>query len=200
MPDDLPVPVRTLEALPAIRDAIGELDAQRKTLAEAGEVELLGHGAADLATLIADLNLLLRAVKSDVAKLLIAAHQGRGLPKMDLPGVGRIDVPGGSEWRGWDSERLLRHLVFGALPYWAEFAIDPETGEVLSPSPSEVAESIVQTLLDCLPITASTGWKRGSKDPATGEMTGLRGYGIRLEDFAEKVDKPRLARLPKREN
>ena len=104
-----------------------------------------------------------------------------------------IDVPGGSERKGWESRRLLHKLI-------RDVVADPDTGELRTfDGPLDVADAITAVIEDCLPITASTGWKVGSKNKVTGEWdNGLRGRGIDPDEWCDVIDKPRLAVVPKR--
>lgn len=182
---------RTSNALEVLRLAIVALDAQREVLLAAGDYETLAHGGADVEALIRDLGTLLNQVRRDVATLLDALPRKnrRAKPRVEVPGLGVVEVMGGNDWKRWDSERLLRHLIYATLV--------SEDGEVVSASPTEVADRIANMLVEVLPITESLGWRRGTKQP-DGTWSGLRGWGIDLEDWAERVGKPRLATIPKR--
>lgn len=183
---------RTTSALVAIRAAIADLDLQRRELVAAGDYVTLALGGADVATLIADLGILLDAVRRDLARLLDALPRKnrRAKPRVEVPGLGPVEVEGGSEWKQWRSEDLLTRLVYGCLVN--------DDGEVIDRPPLDAAEAIVAVLTSCLPLTESLGWRKGSKQP-DGTWSGLRGEGIDLEDYAVRTDKPRLAKLPKRQ-
>jgi hypothetical protein len=134
-------------------------------------------------------------VRRDVAQLMLAGHvdeggkRKRGNPKHEVAGLGVIDVPGGSEWKGWESERLLRDLITLAL-------IEPDGTYRSFDHPKDVADSVYETLVTCLPATASLQWRVGSIDKATGQPTALKAAGIDPNDYAERVDKERLAKIP----
>lgn len=186
-PDSLP-----LSGVAALRQGLMLLDDQRQALAAKGDIDSLAYGSADLAVIIGDLQTLNRSTRLDIAKLMLAAHEGkRGNPKHEVPGLGIIDVPGGHEWRDWESERLLRKLMTDAIT---------EDGELRHfDHPSEVVDRVYEVLVACLPVTASLGWRVGKFDKATEEWTGLRGAGIDPEDYANHAEKERLAQVPKRQ-
>lgn len=194
---------RQESALQLLRQAIGDLDVQRAELAAAGDYETLAHGGADVAALIADLGILLSQVRRDVAVLLDALprENRRAKPRAMVAGLGMVEVDGGTEWKGWESERLLRDLVVRALLVFtgltpAEWNAS-EDGDYVDESVGTITDAVCAVLLDCLPVTESLGWRRGQKQP-DGTYSGLRGQGIDLDDYAERTAKPRLAKFPKR--
>lgn len=194
--DDALIP---LEGVAALRRGLLTLDDQRQELARVGNVDDLAYGVADLGVVMDDLSNLRRAARDDIAKILLARQQEardrgekvRGNPKHEVPGLGVIDVPGGNEWKDWDSPRLLRKLMRDAI-------LD-EDGDLLHfDHPAEVVERVYEVISACLPITASLGWRVGQFDKTTEEWTGLRGAGIDPEDYATHAAKPRLAKVPNR--
>lgn len=185
-----------LSGVADLRRAFLVLDDERKTLAEAGDVDRLAYGVADIASIVGDLNTIKRSAEADIAAIMLAEHgERRGNPKHEVPGLGVIDVPGGTERKGWESRKLLERLV-------RDVVADPETGELRHfESPVDVAEAITAMIVDCLSITPSTAWKVGTKNTATGEWdNGLRGRGIDPGDWCDVVEKPRLAKVPKRQD
>lgn len=183
-------PPPPIDAVTALRRGLLQLDDQRAAMAQAGDYRNLAFGAADLAAIIADLSAIHRQARLDVARIIAATYEGPGVPKVLIEGLGEVKVPGGNERRGWDSEALLRKLV-------RELIID-EDGALRYETVTEAADAIVQLVLDVLPVSASTDWKVGQQDKATGEWSGLRGYGIDPADWCSEVAKPRLASIPKR--
>lgn len=189
-------PLYHLDALPILRSAVLALDDERTALVAAGDVDRLANGAADLKVLLGDLNAFLRGVRVDLARLLIARHEAEGgnpnrRPKVEVEGLGVVEVPSGRERKNWDSPGLLRHLITQAIA-------DPETGEMRTDSVPEAAGAILEVLMDCLPVTASLGWRVGTFDKATDTWTGLRKYEVELDAWSDEVEKERLAEIPKR--
>lgn len=190
--DDIP-----LDAITTIRRGLLQMDDARQELARQGDKDGLANGVADIALLVSDLSTIGRDARLDLARIMLAGHVDgdgeplRGNPKHEVEGLGVVDVPGGSEWKGWESERLLRDLMVDAIL---------DTDGMLLPfdHPSDVVTTIFDVLVACLPVTASLQWRVGTRDKATGIWSGLRGAGIDPEDYAERVEKDRLAKVPSR--
>lgn len=185
-----------LDGLRAIRSAMLDLDDQRLALVEAGDVDRLANGAADLKVVIGDLNTLHRNVRSDLAAMLIHRHEVEGgnpkrRPKVEVEGLGVVEVPSGRERKNWKSVELVRRLVTEAI-------VDTETGEMRHDSVPKAVAEILKVLEDCLPLTGSLGWRVGTFDKVSEEWTGLRGHGIDPDDWSDEVEKDRLAEIPKR--
>lgn len=192
-----------LSSVAALRRGLMALDDDRQALAKVGDVDTLAFGVADLTVLISDLQTLQRSARDDIAKVLLwnravenealeadGKKPKKGNPKHEVPGLGIIDVPGGNEWKDWDSPALLRRLMSEAIL---------ENGELRHfDHPNEVVDAVYDVLVACLPVTASLGWRVGQFDKVTEEWTGLRGAGIDPEDYASHTAKARLAVVPKR--
>lgn len=191
-PADMP-----LSGVAQLRRGLLALDDQRQALAEAGDVDTLALGTADLALVIGDLQDVQRSARRDIAQIMLAGHVDddgkpkRGNPKHEVAGLGVLDVPGGNEWKEWDSVRLLGDLIKLAM-------LEPD-GELRSfDHPLDVADAIRDVLVMCLPVTGSLGWRVGQFDKATEEWTGLKAAGIDPNDYANHTAKERLAVVPKR--
>jgi len=203
-PDDAKVvPVAQISPLRALRSALLALDDQRLELEAAGDWETLANGAADLNMLLADLRTMERDTKLGVARLLDAKWEAEGKlkrypdgrprtrPKEEVAGLGLVEVEGGMERKGWESEKILRRLIFTAIT-------TPDGEPVPFDGPGEVAEAIYAKVAACLPLTASLSWRVGQLDKATGQWSGLRGAGIEPGDVCEEVEKDRTVKVPKR--
>lgn len=175
------------EGLAHLRRGLLALDDQRQALYEAGDYERLANGGADLKIIVDELAVLLRTVRLNVGELVVDAYEGKGRPKVEVPGLGVVEVPSGTERTGWESERLLRDLMLSVI-------VDPDTGELLSGSAAEIVDALLPVLRSCLPLTASLGWRIGKE----ADGSGLIGHGFDPDDYSERVEKPRLAVLPKR--
>lgn len=175
-----------------LRASLTYLDDVRADLKLARDVDNLAHGAADVALIIGDLRALERQTKADIAEIMLEDHgTARGNPKRTVEGLGIIDVPGGNERKNWDSERLLRKIMLEAI-------ID-ENGEIMPGSPAELTDVLFKALVEVLPITPSLGWRVGSFDKATQQLTGLKGRGVDPDEWCENTPKQRLAAIPKKD-
>lgn len=181
------------DPLPILRKAALALDDQRADMVARRDKVGLANGSADLALFQSDLAAVQDAVRRDLARLMLEDHgDKRGNPKLEVDGLGVVDVPGGREWKKWESMKLMRRLAFSAI-------LD-DGGEVRADmAPSDVVEAVLEKLTACLPTGESVAWKVGQLDKATGEWSGLRGQGIDPEDYGDFEDKPRLAKIPKRD-
>lgn len=182
----LPEPIEPANALAALRAGLLAMDERRVMLKEAGDKFGLANGAADVRVVINDLSALERAAKGDLAELM--PRVGRALPRLEVPGLGTVEVRGGSDRKGWESERLLSLLL--------QKAIVDENGEVEDLSPLVVIARVFEVLKDCLPVTESLQWRGGRAD---GSAPGLRKYGLDPDEFCDVTEKPRLASIPKRQ-
>lgn len=195
MTDDLPIPAPTeIERPPsgvlALRQAIVALDDQRQAMTERKDVTNLAWGAADLAAVIADLQTLRRQVTADIATIVAEGYEGRGRLKVDIPGLGRVEVPSGNERKNWQSRELLRKVVWDVV-------FDPETGGYRYDTANEMVDAIIDAVERTMPVSGSTSWKVGQFDKATETWTGLRGQGIEPDDWCDVEAKPPLAVVPK---
>ena len=178
------------ETLLAVRQGIAELDRQREALVLADDKEALAWAAHDVDQVKRDLSDLLEAITSDLGRLMLQSHTGRGNPKLQVPGLGEVDVPGGNERKGWESAKLLHDLIWNAV-------YDENTGHVRHDSIFGAVDAVEQALLDTLPLSQSTAWKVGQKVAGSDEFKGgLRGRGIDPGDYCEETAKPRLAKIP----
>lgn len=188
--DLVPAPPPPPSAIGLLRAAVLAMDDQRAGMVKRGDTTALAWGGAQVALVAGDLADLLRQVRSDLAVLVENDYEGKGKAKLDIEGLGRVEIDGGWERKNWESAKLLRLLLLKAI-------VDPETGELTEAPPSVIVSRIFEVLNDCLPITGSLNWRTGSYDRATESFTGLKKYGVDDEDFCDRIDKPKLARIPK---
>lgn len=132
-------------------DDIARVAADADRLAEAGDVVALGGGLERLRGLLQQFRDLERHIEDHVAKLM----DSKELHEEGL----HLERRQSSNRKAWETEDLLRHLVGDVL-------VNPETGE-----------NVYRTLLDCLPLTRSLGWR----------VTGLRQHGIDPADWCEET-------------
>lgn len=181
--------VEPLGNLMSIRTGVMAMDERRAALAEAGDIDGLAIGAADLGDLVGDLQTVQRQARLDVARLLQATFTGTGRPKKEIPHLGVVEVPGGNERKEWKHDKVLREVVMGVV-------VDPETGEVTDHGgPVKTAEAILATLLE---VCGTFGWRVGTYDRSTDTWSGLRGLGIDPGDYCTEQEKERIATIPKR--
>lgn len=184
-----------------LRTVLAELDTQRAALAEAGDYEALAMGAQDLDTLLGDMRNILRSARLDLAEIIDdQADRHVGTNRVEIDGVGAVETRGGWTRKNWDSKRLLRTLLAKAIAEVPGERIVNEDGEVLDVAESATLAAITQVLEDCLPITGSLSWRSGEwPDHQTGsEGRGLKKHGVDDEAWCDRVEKPRMAIIPKR--
>lgn len=196
-------PERVNTGLEELRRAILSWDDQRQALAADGDYEGLAWGAQGLKALLDDLRQLHEDVRLDIGRIVddefAKPRQVRddgtitGPTKVEVPGLGLIQVNGGWTRKGWESERLIRKLLRDVAERCPERIVTPE-GEVISPDLSQLLEDIYQMLTTCCSLTASHPWRVGQRKGE--EVTGLLAYGVKDEDWCERVGKPRLASVP----
>lgn len=145
--------------LARLREAILAVDDQRQAMAEAGDLDNLARGLAQLRTLVGDLRQLSHAVEDDVARLMPAK-------RCEVEGVGAIEKRKGTDRKAWKWDDLLPLLV--------RMYLDPElTGEL--PSSSEAVERMRALITEVIGVTPSKGPR----------LTPLRGLGIDPDEYAE---------------
>lgn len=210
--DDALVPVGTIapidrtaisRAVQSLREFLVVLDNNRIALAEDGDDEGLANGAADIALLVKDLATINRDARLDIARVLDARWFAEGkmklrpdgtpsrLPEVEVEGLGRVKVAGGKERRDWESERLLRRVILGAI-------VDAD-GELIGGTPIEIADRIFEAVAATVPLGGSVGWKVGKWDAASKSFIGgLRGQGLDPSEYCDEVEKPRIATIPNR--
>lgn len=103
-------------------------------LAEAGDIEALGHGLADLREFRRALTDLERHVETHVADLMQE-------PQVNLGDDLVLERRKGADRKNWQSVELLRHLVGDQI-------VDVRTGE-----------NVFDLLCAVLPLTGSLGWR-----------------------------------------
>lgn len=145
--------------LAALREAILAVDDQRQALAEAGDLDNLARGLAQLRTLVGDLRQLAAATEDDVARLMPAK-------RVEVEGVGAIERRKGTDRRSWQWDDLLPLLV--------RLYLDPDlTGEL--PDAAEAVERMKALIVEVVGVTPSKGPR----------ITPLRELGIDPDEYAE---------------
>ena len=161
MTDLVPVTPIVPSAVQTLREQIAAADTQRQALVEAGDLDALAAGLAQLRQITADMRLLAQAVEDDVVSLMPDK-------RYTLQGVGTLERRKGTDRRQWDSLELARLLVLAEL-------VDPATGEIdRTGDPVEVVGRVVAALVACAPFTSSMGWR----------VTALRDRGINPDEWA----------------
>ena len=90
--------------------------------------------------------------------------------KVDVVGVGVVELRTGAKRKKWDSEALVSRLVRDAL-------YDPATGEARHASVAESVDAAVAAVTACAPFTGSMGWRAGA----------LRDHGIDPDEWCESA-------------
>lgn len=190
-------------AVQSLREFLVVLDDNRILLAEQGDEVGLANGVADITLLVKDLSTISRDARLDAARVLDERWLAEGkmklrpdgtpnrLPEVEVEGLGRVKVAGGKERRDWESERLLRRVILGAI-------VDGD-GELITGTVMEIAERIFQAVADAIPLGSSVGWKVGKWDAASKSFIGgLRGQGLDPSEYCDEVIKDRIATVPNR--
>lgn len=179
---------QNVDVIAGVRQLIMAMDDRRAELAEAGDVENLAHGAADVDLLIGEFSVVKRQAQADIAKVL--AEEGER--KREIPGLGIVEVKGGFDRKNWESAKVLHRVIM-------EVIVDKETGEFIPfGSPTDLADVVEAAIKVCLGMTGSTAWKVGEPKADGTYKGGLRSLGIDPTDYCDEVEKPRLAIIPKR--
>lgn len=204
---------RRAPALAAIQQAIGRMHAEAGELRLAGDYESLSMGGQDLEAVIDDLHTLHRDVKLYVAEIVDAheraarardaearAEAGKkplakndpdrslGSVRVEVEGVGAVEVNGGWDRKNWQSEKLLREIL---RRFFASYRLLDADGTVIDND--EAADALHAWLVEVMPVTPSMQWRVGKADGSNG----LRAFQINDEDYCDRTEKPRLARWPK---
>lgn len=204
---------RRVPAVQSLREVIGTLDDQAKALRAAGDYESLSAGGQDLELVVDDLAALMRDVKVYVAEIVderereYRAHDAEnraavgkaplkrndpdaplGPVRVEVEGVGAVEVNGGWDRKNWESERLLRDMLRRFL---ASYRLIDADGTMLHPE--NAVERLHAFLTEIMPVTGSMQWRVGKADGSNG----LRAFGVDETDYCERTEKPRLARWPK---
>jgi len=208
---------RRAPALAPIQNAIAQLHAEAMALRDAGNYEALSAGGQDIEVVIDDLHTLQRDVKLYVAGIVDEVERERrvrdaadretagkkpikrndpeaplGTVRVEIMGVGAVEVNGGWDRKNWESAKLLRRMLHVALDGLSIF--DAATGE----DARDIAlERVFEILNETMPVTPSMQWRTGvwPKDDKPG--TGLKKFAVDDADFCDRTEKPRLARWPK---
>lgn len=192
-----PEPVQ--HTLAVLRSAILAWDEERLRLAEAGDYEALAWGAQGLGALTSDLRQLHEDVRRDVAEI-VDDLQGNlssdgtyyyGVNRIEVPGLGLVEVNGGWTRTKWRSTELLRYLLRDIADHSPERIVTAD-GEIVDPAESELLARIADVLSETMPLNPSLSWRVGKTDGSTG----LRKHGVDSDDWCEKVPKVRLATVP----
>lgn len=189
------------EALRRFQAAVLALEDEVEALTAAGDYETLATGGQDLQVIAADMRDLMERVRRNIARI-VDEKQGQlssdgtyyyGINRVEVPGVGVVEVNGGWTRKNWASADLLRHLLATVLADTGEMIVTAE-GEVVDPAESATVAAIITVIRDTMPLTSSLSWKVG-----TDETKGLKKYGVDDRDWCERVPKVRLATIPKRD-
>lgn len=141
-----------------LRQAIARLDAERDQLAEAGNLDTLAVGLAQLRLLAKDLRTLTEAVEADVANMMPAKTH-------EIDGFGVLEVRTSTTRNQWQWESLWPALV--------RLTLDPEgTGEL--PELPTVVASMTSLVEQVIGLT-------GSKGP---RLTQLRALGFDPDEWS----------------
>lgn len=179
---------QNVDVIAGVRQLIMAMDDRRAELAEAGDIENLAHGAADVDLLIGEFSVVKRQAQADIAKVM--AEEGER--KREIPGLGIVEVKGGFDRKNWESAKVLHRVIMEAI-------VDKETGEFIPfGSPTDLADAVEAAIKVCLGMTGSTAWKVGEPKADGTYKGGLRSLGIDPTDYCDEVEKPRLAIIPKR--
>lgn len=179
---------QNVDVIAGVRQLIMAMDDRRAELAEAGDIENLAHGAADVDLLIGEFSVVKRQAQADIAKVM--AEEGER--KREIPGLGIVEVKGGFDRKNWESAKVLHRVIMEAI-------VDKETGEFIPfGSPTDLADAVEAAIKVCLGMTGSTAWKVGEPKADGTYKGGLRSLGIDPTDYCDEVEKPRLALIPKR--
>lgn len=183
--------------LRSLRAVLLQLDERRQELVEEDNVEDLAAGVQDLQTILFDIRAIEYQTRIDLAEM-IDRRAGRhtSVNRLEVDGVGALEVKGGWTRKGWRSNDLLRNLIAKALEEVDERIVDG-MGEIREVEDSESLDAIMEALTTCLPITASLSWRTG-QEKKDGTLTGLKAYGFDDEDYCERIEQPRLATVPKK--
>ncbi len=147
------------DALRALRRIITELDTERSSLLEAGDLDNLAIGLSAIRTLIGDLRMLADATEANVVELMPAR-------RYEIEGLGTLERRKGTDRKAWEWESLWPLLV--------RLTLDPDgTGE-LPDLPTTVASltSLTQEVIGLTP----------SKQP---RVTALRAMGVDPDDWCD---------------
>lgn len=204
---------RRVPAVQALREVVGNLDDQAKALRAAGDYESLAAGGQDLELVVDDLAALMRDVKVYIAEVVDErerahraadaerrASEGKaplkrndpdatlGPVRVEIEGVGAVEVNGGWDRKNWQSERLLRDVL---RMFLGSYRVLTDAGEVLDTD--DAVERLHALLVEVMPVTGSMQWRVGKADGSNG----LRRLGVADVDYCDRTEKPRLARWPK---
>jgi len=136
----LPVPIDHTPARSAIavlQAALNQMVNDIDALAEAGDLEALAHGYAELDQFVRAARDVRNHAEDHIARLMPSRV-------VNLGDEVTLERHQGTVRRQWQSVELLRHLVGGQL-------VDAATGE-----------DVTDRLVACLPLTGSLGWRAGA--------------------------------------
>lgn len=108
----------------------------------------------------------LRQVESDLQTAIteVVTDQTRIFPDPQIGGEWRIEIQGGKDYTGWDSEAVLGRLA-------AVTSVDADGVKLPA---ADARQAFIEAIRACAPLTASLGWRRDA----------LRAYGLDPEDYA----------------
>jgi len=140
---------------------VADIREQVMALAEAGDWEGLVRGLVPMQQMLRELRDLESLVKQATAECLPSK-------RVTVEGVGTVERRAATQRKRWDSDELLRRLVFASL-------VDENTGEMVATDALDAAERVHAVVSDVLPITGSLGWRVGA----------LRERGVDPDEWCE---------------
>lgn len=152
-------PIETPTALAELHQVIARLDEQRQALTDAGQLDALALGLAQLRGLMADLRDLGQLVEADVANMMPGKT-------WEIDGLGTLERRAGTVRKSWDWEQLLPRLI--------RLSIDPEeVGEL--PDAPELVERFTALVKDTIGVTPSKGPR----------VAGLKAMGLQPDEWCQ---------------
>lgn len=150
-----------------LSDALTRADQERQALVEAGDLDGLAHGLAQIRHMRTMLAIFESVLDGDVSRLNLG-NDGTTV----IDGLGALETRRKSSRTRWESEDLFGRLVDRICD---EAFADPHTGEVIGdPATADrIRTSLRERLAKAIPLTPSMGWRIG----------GLKEAGISPDDY-----------------
>lgn len=171
VPTPLPTQAAPADLAPSLADrlsdALTHADTIRRTLVEAGDLDALAHGLADIRRMRSELAIFESVLDGDVSTLNLGATG-----PVVIDGLGALETRRRSSKVKWDSEALFGRLVDRICD---EAFVDPHTGEAIGdPATADrIRASLRDRLAKAVPLTPSMGWRIG----------GLKEAGIDADEY-----------------
>lgn len=173
----LPEHSASADLTPSLADrlsaALVHADDVRRTLVEAGDLDALARGLAEIRRMRGELAIFESVLDGDVSALNLARPRESGPTVVD--GLGALETRRRSAKQRWDSEALFGRLVDRICD---EGFVDPHTGERIGdPATADrIAAGLRERLAAAVPLTPSMGWRIG----------GLVAAGIDPSEYRER--------------